>query len=107
MMFSLIDRSMGLYPSDCVKKFMALALRCSQDEMKVRPSMSEVVRELDDINSMLPEQDRIVSLELEESTSGTSVSGSSSVNSRRKTYVSMDAFGSDLVSGVIPTIRPR
>ncbi|KAM7532104.1 hypothetical protein LguiB_035514 [Lonicera macranthoides] len=107
MMFSIIDRSMGLYPSDCVKKFMALALRCSQDEMKVRPSMSEVVRELEDIYSMLPEEDRIVSLELEESTSGTSVSASSSVYSRRKTYVSMDASGSDLVSGVIPTIRPR
>ncbi|KAL0450882.1 UNVERIFIED_CONTAM: putative LRR receptor-like serine/threonine-protein kinase [Sesamum latifolium] len=106
MMFSIIDRSMGVYPSDSVKKFMALALRCSSDETKDRPSMLEVVRELENISSMVPESDHTA---LGMSSSGTSVASapSSSVYDRRSTYLTIDLPGSDLVSGVIPTIKPR
>ncbi|KAI3474312.1 hypothetical protein Pfo_029100 [Paulownia fortunei] len=110
MMFSIIDRSMGPYPSDCVKKFMALALRCSLDETKDRPSMLEVVRELENISSMLPESDNpALELNVNMSSSGTWVASapSSSVSDRRSTYASMDLPGGDLVSGVIPTIKPR
>ncbi|KAA8517619.1 hypothetical protein F0562_015093 [Nyssa sinensis] len=107
MMFSIIDWSMGPYPSECIKRFMALALKCSDDETKVRPSMLEVVRELENISSVLPESDTIPS-ELDASTSGMSVSAApSTVYSRRNSYVSLDFHGSNLVSGVIPTIKPR
>lgn len=88
-LMSIIDQTMGSCPGECVMKFMMLALRCSQDMTKDRPSMLEVVRELENISSMLmPPQS--------EESSIPCVSGTSSVY-----------FGSGLVSGVIPTIRPR
>ncbi|KAJ0075648.1 hypothetical protein Patl1_35055 [Pistacia atlantica] len=49
MIFSVIDGRMGSYPSDCVDKFLTLALKCCQDETDARPSMAEVVRELENI----------------------------------------------------------
>ncbi|KAL8516988.1 hypothetical protein ACS0TY_015287 [Phlomoides rotata] len=112
LMFSIIDRSMGPYPSDTVKKFMALALRCSMDETKDRPSMLEVVRELENISSMLPESDSTPESNLNLASSGNSMASasppSSSLYDGRRSYVSMDLLpGSDLVSGVIPTIAPR
>lgn len=113
LMFSIIDRSMGPYPSDTVKKFMALALRCSMDETKDRPSMLEVVRELENISSMLPESDNTPpESNLNMTSSGNSMASasppSSSLYGGRNSYVSMDLLpGSDLVSGVIPTIAPR
>ncbi|KAJ0982027.1 hypothetical protein J5N97_010282 [Dioscorea zingiberensis] len=55
--FSIIDGRMGAYPSECVEKFISLALKCCQDETKMRPSMSEVVRELEVIWRMTPEVD--------------------------------------------------
>ncbi|KAJ9693578.1 hypothetical protein PVL29_009502 [Vitis rotundifolia] len=104
-MFSIIDQNMGPFPSDCVKKFMTLALRCSQDLTRDRPSMLEVVRELENISSMLPQAGHSQS-ESDTSSSGISVMDTSAVYPGRNSYVS--GFpGSDLVSGVIPTIRPR
>ncbi|WJZ92371.1 hypothetical protein VitviT2T_011373 [Vitis vinifera] len=104
-MFSIIDQNMGPFPSDCVKEFMTLALRCSQDLTKDRPSMLEVVRELENISSMLPQAGHGRS-KSDTSASGISVMGTTAVYPGRNSYVS--GFpGSDLVSGVIPTIRPR
>ncbi|KAH7672439.1 Non-specific serine/threonine protein kinase protein [Dioscorea alata] len=57
--FSIIDSRMGAYPSECVGKFVSLALKCCQDETDMRPSMSEVVRELEVIWRMTPEIDAI------------------------------------------------
>ncbi|KAF6168638.1 hypothetical protein GIB67_005250 [Kingdonia uniflora] len=45
VIFAVIDNRMGHYPSECLEKFMALALRCCQDETESRPSMLDVVRE--------------------------------------------------------------
>ncbi|KAL3839924.1 hypothetical protein ACJIZ3_024515 [Penstemon smallii] len=110
MMFSIIDRSIGQYPSEGVKKFMALAMRCSSDETKDRPLMLEVVRELEDISSMHPESDNTTSefLNLNLSSGGTSVASapSTSVYDRRSTYLTRDLSGGDLVSGVIHSIMP-
>ncbi|KAL7248755.1 hypothetical protein ACSBR2_003484 [Camellia fascicularis] len=106
LMLSIIDQSMGQYPSECSKRFMALAVQCSQVEQEARPSMLEVVRELENIAALLP-QSEAIPLELEASSSGMSRSALSSVYSRKNSHVSMDFPGSDLVSGVIPTIRPR
>ncbi|KAL8147542.1 hypothetical protein AgCh_005027 [Apium graveolens] len=46
MIFAVIDKRMGSYPSECVKRFLSLALKCCQENTDSRPSMAEVVREL-------------------------------------------------------------
>ncbi|MCE3052179.1 hypothetical protein HAX54_051755 [Datura stramonium] len=107
MMSSIIDRSIGPYSSDCVEKFLDLALRCSMDEQKDRPSMLEVVRELEDITYMLPASfDNNIATNVDVSTSGMSSSPPTSTYSRHTTtYTTME--GIELVSGVIPSIKPR
>ncbi|XP_004249029.1 probable LRR receptor-like serine/threonine-protein kinase At1g06840 [Solanum lycopersicum] len=52
-MFSVMDSTMGSYPSECVEKFVALALKCCEDKPEDRPSMLDVVRELETIQSIL------------------------------------------------------
>ncbi|MCD7447076.1 hypothetical protein HAX54_023105 [Datura stramonium] len=59
-MFSVMDSTMGPYPSECVEKFVALALKCCEDKPEDRPSMLDVVRELETIESifnMMPDAD--------------------------------------------------
>ncbi|KAK7287013.1 hypothetical protein RJT34_22419 [Clitoria ternatea] len=55
MALSIIDCKMGYYPSDCVEKFLKLALSCCHDNPEERPSMVDVVRELENILEMLQE----------------------------------------------------
>lgn len=55
LMFSLVDDRMGSYPSECMEKFVSLAVRCCNDETDARPSMAEVVSELEEISRMMPE----------------------------------------------------
>ncbi|KAE8056443.1 hypothetical protein FH972_013218 [Carpinus fangiana] len=57
MIFGVIDGRMGSYPSDCVVKFLSLALKCCQDETDARPSIVEVVQELENIWVMMPDSD--------------------------------------------------
>ncbi|KAK6943342.1 Protein kinase domain [Dillenia turbinata] len=106
MMFSTIDRSMGPYPSECIKRFMALALKCCEDESALRPSMLEVVRELENISMMLPKGDAVLP-DLDAFSSGGSVFSRLAQFSNSEPFVTADLGGSDLVSGVIPSIRPR
>lgn len=108
MIFSVIDARMGSYPSDCVEKFLSLALKCCQDETDARPSMAEVVRELENIWFMMPEMDSRTTESVLSSSTGKVVSDPpSSSNAGKNPYVSEDVSGSDLVSGVVPTITPR
>ncbi|PKA61797.1 putative LRR receptor-like serine/threonine-protein kinase [Apostasia shenzhenica] len=105
MIFSIIDSKMGSYPSECVEKFISLALRCCLDEADSRPSMLDVVRELENILRMSPESDfKPLEIEAAESKNPPS-SSSSSVNSHP--FLSSYISGSDLVSSVIPPIAPR
>ncbi|KAK6163876.1 hypothetical protein DH2020_000740 [Rehmannia glutinosa] len=106
MIFSVIDERMGSYPSECVEKFVNLALKCCQDETDERPTMMKVVRELESIWLMMPESDSEMTESLV-SDPGTMVTPSSSSSGLRTPYVSQDVSGSDLVSGVIPTVAPR
>ncbi|CAI0408216.1 unnamed protein product, partial [Linum tenue] len=129
MMESIVDRRLGpSYPRGCAYKFMGLGLRCSHDDPKARPTMSEVVRELEDLCSSMTSSDG----QLEEGDvaggkwsygsapamrSGNYRGGDSSSSGGggdTLTFVSSASAGggfpdrgSDLVSGVIPTIRPR
>ncbi|KAJ4719273.1 GPCR kinase [Melia azedarach] len=57
LIFSVIDGRMCSYPSECVEKFVTLALKCCQDETDARPSMEDVVKGLENIWHMMPESD--------------------------------------------------
>ncbi|KAK2657757.1 hypothetical protein Ddye_010809 [Dipteronia dyeriana] len=54
LMLNIIDKNMGPYSSECLKRFMTLALKCCEDKKEARPTMLELVRELENIFSMLP-----------------------------------------------------
>lgn len=104
LMFSIIDTRMGSYPSECVERFVALALRCCQDKQDDRPSMLDVVRELENIIKIMPGADTIFS------PSGSSYnekSPTSSTFTGDPYMCSSSVQGSDLNSGVVPTILPR
>ncbi|KAH7554647.1 hypothetical protein JRO89_XS12G0252700 [Xanthoceras sorbifolium] len=111
LMFSIIDKSMGPYSSECLKRFMTLAVKCCEDDRKARPSMLEVVRELENISSLLPPEADTIPTESDVSASSemSGIIASSTPYSRRSLYTSdgLLEVGSKLVSGVIPTIRPR
>ncbi|KAJ4834381.1 hypothetical protein Tsubulata_007321 [Turnera subulata] len=109
MIFSVIDGRMGSYPSDCVEKLLTMALKCCQDETEARPPMAEVVRELERIWGMMPECDTRTTTESSSSTDlgKTMTPPSSSSVMKHHPYASTDVSGSDLVSGVVPTINPR
>ncbi|KAG8650037.1 probable LRR receptor-like serine/threonine-protein kinase At1g06840 isoform X2 [Manihot esculenta] len=104
-MFSIIDSRMGSYPSECVGRLVSLALRCCHDEPENRPSMLEVVRELENILKMMPETDAIFS-EPMYPYSGKSASSSPLCRSMDP-YASCSVLGSDLASDITPIINPR
>ncbi|XP_073113565.1 probable LRR receptor-like serine/threonine-protein kinase At1g06840 isoform X2 [Elaeis guineensis] len=106
MMFSVIDSLMGSYPSECIEKFVSLALRCCQDETDARPSMAEVFREVENIWRMTPEVD-VTPSESTATDAGKTVTPPSSSLAAGNPYVSSDVSGSNLLSGAIPTITPR
>lgn len=102
-MFSVIDNNMGSYPSECIERFVSLALRCCQEQTEARPSMSEVVRELENIWKMTPDADvTTASSDSMVADNGKVVTPSS--NSRDPCT---DISGSNLLSGVMPSITPR
>lgn len=121
-MFTIIDSTMGSYPSESVEKFVGLSLACCQYNPDRRPSMMEVVRELESIQKTMPGTgDRVVSgtIHAGESTSSSSTytgnaKWSSAFYYSRDTsgsglgsVTSSSVLGSDLSSGVVPTISPR
>jgi len=109
MIYSIIESRMGFYPSHCLDKFLSLALRCCQDKPEERPSMVDVVRELDDIAAMLSKgheasfPDVTIDRSGEMAPSSSLGSNASREDQRKYAYVS----GSNLVSDVIPTVVPR
>ena len=109
MIFSVIDDRMGSYPSECVEKFVTLALKCCQEETDARPSMTEVFRELESIWRMMPESDTklVESLATDPEKVVNTSSESSSSSAMKHHYISSDISGSDLISGVVPTVTPR
>ncbi|CAI9097155.1 OLC1v1033513C5 [Oldenlandia corymbosa var. corymbosa] len=115
-MFSIIDSRMGSYPSECVERFIALGLKCCQDKPDVRPSILDVVRELENILAMMPEtvvdsssdsRSRFFS----ESSGISSAAADNTASRDRDPYApsSSSSFisGGDLISGVTLTVIPR
>jgi hypothetical protein len=113
MILSVVDMRMGSCPGECVERFAALGLRCCRDETDARPSMVEVVRELEAIWQMTPEVDGVPSESVAMDPSHTSgstatSSGSRMVSGGNDQYMSSsDVSGSNLISGVMPSINPR
>ncbi|CAO2833302.1 unnamed protein product [Amaranthus hypochondriacus] len=103
--FSVIDERMGAYPSECVEKFVNLALRCCQDETDARPRMMDVVRELENIASLMPDSETIS--DSSTSLNSGNITSPSYSYAVKNPYVSSDISGSNLVSGVVPEITPR
>ncbi|GAB4833110.1 hypothetical protein Ancab_031356 [Ancistrocladus abbreviatus] len=102
--FSIIDSKMGAYPSNCLERFIDLALRCCDAKTEERPPMLDVVRELENILQMLPE-----SISISKATSSCSESSSrpsSMPNVTRYTHTSSDVSGGDLTTGIM-SISPR
>ncbi|KAI3971353.1 hypothetical protein MKX01_008197 [Papaver californicum] len=113
---------MGSYPYECIQKLLKLALQCCQEGTDARPSMAEVVKELDGILHMIPESDISIAVSTDHTIDDSEVSmttmttrtppSSSSSSSmpmyNRDLYVSSEYIsGSDLVSGVVSNIAPR
>ncbi|KAK9674205.1 hypothetical protein RND81_12G218100 [Saponaria officinalis] len=102
IVMSLMDESMGPYQTDTIIRFVKLALRCCHDETNARPSMMEIVRELEDMSDFVTDSDSGMT--------GSSRGGADSsvgFTSMKNPYMSSDISGSDLVSGVLPNISPR
>lgn len=121
-MLSLIDSRMGSYPLDCIEKFVGLALVCCQDKPEKRPSMLDVVRELENILKIIPKPEADLSNSAPSTCFSESAASSSSLAyassrdplvseaayaSSRDPFVSSNVSGSDLTSGVISIITPR
>ncbi|XP_042511449.1 probable LRR receptor-like serine/threonine-protein kinase At1g06840 isoform X3 [Macadamia integrifolia] len=107
MIFSVIDECMGSYPSECVEKFAKLALRCCQDETEARPSVAEVVREIEDITTMLPGSDAFASGTMGSNSWKLVNPPSSPITEVNNPSVSSDIYSSDIIGGVFTTIRSR
>ncbi|KAK7385631.1 hypothetical protein VNO78_31379 [Psophocarpus tetragonolobus] len=103
----VVDKRIESYPSEYAEKFFTLALNCCKDTPDERPKMAEVARELDSICSMLPESDTKVVEYVASDSSGTIFSSQPSSSTIKTPFISGDVSGSDLVSGSIPTIKPR
>ncbi|XP_065634845.1 probable LRR receptor-like serine/threonine-protein kinase At1g06840 isoform X5 [Quercus suber] len=106
MIFSIIDGKMGSYPPKCVVKFLNLALKCCEDETNARPSMAEVVRELESIWHMMPDSDIVLANPLDTDVEKVVTTPSSS-STVKDPYVSSEISNTKLVSGVVPSITPR
>ncbi|KAM3692261.1 hypothetical protein ACJW31_08G075200 [Castanea mollissima] len=107
MIFSVIDGRMGSYPPKCVVKFLNLALTCCEDETDARPSMAEVVGELESIWHMMPDSDIISVDPVVTNAEKVATPPSSSSTSTVKDSYASEISGIELVSGVVPSIMPR
>uniref|UniRef100_A0A7N0VFD5 non-specific serine/threonine protein kinase n=1 Tax=Kalanchoe fedtschenkoi TaxID=63787 RepID=A0A7N0VFD5_KALFE len=107
MVLTIVDERMGSYPSECLDKFIDLALNCCQDYQNDRPSMTDVVRKLENILHLMPVPETTMTVGRREGMSGKEVTLSSSSNPINHPYVSMDVSGSNLISGIMPAIIAR
>lgn len=99
------------YPAECVEKFADLALQCCEDRPEDRPSMLDVVRELEIVVEMMqPKHKESDSLSSEFFSNsfgvGKGVTSSSSCITVEP-RVPSELSGSNLVSDLTPTIWPR
>ncbi|KGN54727.2 probable LRR receptor-like serine/threonine-protein kinase At1g06840 isoform X2 [Cucumis sativus] len=105
---SIVDSTLGSFAPDCLERFVALAISCCHDNPDERPSMLVVVRELENILNMMPDDSGALYSDLSTKSSARLPSSPTSTSGfSRDHFASGSISGSDLVSGVMPTIRPR
>ncbi|CAK9319783.1 unnamed protein product [Citrullus colocynthis] len=105
---SIVDTSLGSFASECLERFVALALSCCHDHPEERPSMLVVVRELENILNMMPDDSGTLYSDLSTRSSARLPSSPASTACiTRDQFASGSISGSDLISDVMPTIRPR
>lgn len=105
MILSKVDARMGSYPSECLQPLVCLAIACCKDDTDSRPSMSEVVQELEAIWRLTPVPDSMTSFETSTDTDFDQKHQRKS--SYSNSYMSSDMEGSGLMSGTIPNVAPR
>src|SRR5690606_9468069 len=98
---------MSSVPGECIEKFATLALRCCREETEARALMSVVVRELEIIWELMPEAQTAKREDMSETMTQPSSSSNSSFMKHQNPYTSVDVSGSDLVSGIVPSVAPR
>ncbi|XP_077245387.1 putative LRR receptor-like serine/threonine-protein kinase At1g06840 [Tasmannia lanceolata] len=106
MLLSVIDSRMGSYPSESAEQFVALALRCCRDEENRRPSMAEVVREVENICSVIPEAETTTTPE-STTTNYRETSTTPSASTATNQNMSSESHGNDNLSDIVSTIIPR
>ncbi|XP_022156205.1 probable LRR receptor-like serine/threonine-protein kinase At1g06840 isoform X2 [Momordica charantia] len=105
---SIVDTRLGSFAPECLERFVALALSCCHDKPEERPSMRVVVRELENILNMMPDDGSTSYSDLSpKSSTRVPSSPTSSSCITHEQFASGSISGSDLVSGIVPTIRPR
>eukprot|EP00249_Psilotum_nudum_P016342 c25774_g2_i3 orf=2424-3812(+) len=104
MILSIVDPRMGAYPSEALEPLVRLAIACCKDDTDARPSMAEVVRDLEDIWRNTPWSDSLNSFDNSEVEMGDMKSLKAPALSNP--YISSDD-GSGLMSGTIPNVAPR
>lgn len=105
MFSSVIDTRMGSHPLNCIDQFLKLALSCCQEKGHGRPSMADVVWELK-ICHIILDSDRGSSVPSTPVPRRKSNDIPTTTLSLDHTCAITDVSGSNLISGVIPTIRP-
>ncbi|KAK8467080.1 hypothetical protein PHAVU_008G245600 [Phaseolus vulgaris] len=103
----VVDKRIESYPFEYAVRFLTLALKCCKDLPDERPKMAEVARELEYICAMLLEPDSKGVEYVTSDSSGTILSSQPSSSTINTPFISGDVSGSDLVSGSVPTIKPR
>ena len=106
MMLATIDPRMDSYPSECLETFTNLALSCCKDETDARPSMADVVHELEKIFKITPEVD-ITPMHSTEMDALMDQKPTRVEMTSQNPYMSSNVMGSELLSGTIPDIAPR
>jgi len=103
----IVDGRMGLCPPDCISRFLLLATKCCQDETDDRPSMSEIVRELEAIMRMMPEVDFVL-LETTDTDSTDMTKSLSTASATGASFVSQTSGSVNASSGVLSgVLTPR
>ncbi|KAG8078304.1 hypothetical protein GUJ93_ZPchr0007g6207 [Zizania palustris] len=106
----IIDERMTSYPPECVAKLLSLAVKCCRDETDSRPSMADVVRELDAIRRALPEGEELLPETTESTTSASLTEPVSPASATTGAlFVSSYTSGSSRANSGIPsgTVAPR
>ncbi|CAO2823909.1 unnamed protein product [Amaranthus hypochondriacus] len=101
----IIDSRMGAYPSECVERFIGLALRCCEDKPERRPCMLDVVRELENLVLLLPESMNLSDTSSFQSRTTTTTTTTTSFIGHAR--MPSDVSGSDLTTTVMPAVPPR